>query len=96
MIVAKRVARENWKRDSGQHSRQVIRIDVSTGFHHGEGIEFGPEGCLHIGMRGRRAAGGPFRRGQNLQGVGAGKFLRSDVDRRVRGRLLCAARESFC
>jgi len=61
---------------------EKIILEVVQPFynHNGGGIDFGPDGCLYIGMGDGGSGGDPLDHGQNLQ-VLLGKILRLDVDR---------------
>lgn len=85
MILAERVAREDYRSDSGGPSRRVLKIDVLTEVHHGGGLLFGPDGYLYIGMGDAGPQGDPLGHGQDLGSL-AGKLLRVDVDRTGPGR----------
>jgi putative heme-binding domain-containing protein len=80
MIIAERMAREDFRSDAGGPSRRVLKIDVSTEVHHGGGILFGPDGYLYIGMGDAGPQEDPQGHGQDLRSF-AGKLLRIDVDR---------------
>ncbi len=50
MVIGEREARPDLRADSGKPTRKVLEFDVATEFHHGGGLEFGPDGYLYIGM----------------------------------------------
>ena len=50
MVIGEREARADLMADSGKPTRTVLEFDVATEFHHGGGLEFGPDGYLYIGM----------------------------------------------
>ncbi len=79
MIIAERLVRVDFRSDSGNSSRRVLKIDVTTEVHHGGGILFGPDGYLYIGMGDAGPQGDPLGHGQDLHSL-AGKLLRIDVD----------------
>jgi putative heme-binding domain-containing protein len=78
-VVVERQADASFKKDSGQASRQLIKIACSTDVHSGGGIEFGPDGFLYIGMGDSGPQGDPQGHGQDLNLL-LGKMLRIDVD----------------
>lgn len=79
MAIIERRAREDGRLDSGQPSQRILTIDVETVFHHGGGLEFGPDGFLYIGMGDGGPQEDPLGHGQDLTTL-EGKLLRIDVD----------------
>ncbi len=81
MAVVERVAREDGRADSGKPTRSILRWKIDTLFHHGGGLEFGPDGYLYIGMGDGGPQEDPEGKAQDL-GRFEGSLLRIDVDRR--------------
>ena len=46
MVIGEREARQDLRADSGKPTRKVLEFDVATEFHHGGGLEFGPDGVF--------------------------------------------------
>jgi len=83
-VLVERQAAPDFKRDSGQPSRRLLKI-VSVAEHHNGGcIEFGPDGFLYLGMGDSAPNFDPQGHGQDLRLL-FGKMLRLDVDRRDAG-----------
>ena len=83
-VLVERQFAPDGERDSGQPSRQLLKI-VSVAEHHNGGcIEFGPDGYLYFGMGDSAPNFDPQGYGQDL-GLLFGKMLRIDVDRRDAG-----------
>lgn len=78
-VVSERHFAANFTGDSGAPAREIIRIPGATPDHNGGCIEFGPDGCLYIGMGDTGPQQDPQGHGQNLN-VLQGKILRIDVD----------------
>lgn len=85
MAVVERVARADGRADSGKPTRSVLRWKIDTLFHHGGGLEFGPDGYLYIGMGDGGPQEDPEGKAQDL-GRFEGSLLRIDVDRQEGGR----------
>jgi len=80
MVIGERIASEDFSKDSGKPTKKVLEFEVATEFHHGGGIEFGPDGYLYIGMGDGGPQEDPLGNAQNLHSF-AGKLLRIDVDK---------------
>ncbi|MCP4848572.1 MAG: c-type cytochrome [Verrucomicrobiaceae bacterium] len=85
MVIGEREARIDLRADSGKPTRNVLEFDVATEFHHGGGIEFGPDGCLYIGMGDGGPQEDPHGHAQDLTSF-SGKLMRIDVDKRTEGK----------
>ncbi|MED5585720.1 MAG: PQQ-dependent sugar dehydrogenase [Verrucomicrobiota bacterium] len=85
MVVGEREARADLMADSGKPTRTVLEFDVATEFHHGGGLEFGPDGYLYIGMGDGGPQEDPHGHAQDLTSF-SGKLMRIDVDRRLGGK----------
>ncbi len=83
-VLEEREVASDYKRDSGQPSRRLLKM-VSVAEHHNGGcIEFGPDGFLYLGMGDSAPNFDPQGHGQDLRLL-LGKMLRIDVDRRDPG-----------
>lgn len=83
-VLVERQSSPDYKRDSGQPSRRLLKI-VSVAEHHNGGcIEFGPDGFLYLGMGDSAPNFDPQGYGQDLRLL-FGKMLRLDVDHRDAG-----------
>ena len=80
MVIGERIASEDFSKDSGKPTKKVLEFEVATEFHHGGGIEFGPDGYLYIGMGDGGPQEDPLGNAQNLHSF-AGKLLRINVDK---------------
>ena len=85
MAVVERVASADRRRDSGNPTRSILRWNIDTLFHHGGGLEFGPDGFLYIGMGDGGPQEDPEGKAQDLSRF-EGSLLRIDVDREEEGR----------
>src|ERR1051326_3614442 len=83
--VVERVAAPDFRTDSGQPSRRLIKIECVTQDHTGGCIAFGPDGFLYIGMGDTGPQQDPQGHGQDLT-ILLGKMLRIDVDHSDPGR----------
>ena len=83
-LIAERRAAGDWRSDSGEASRVVIKIPAVTQNHTGGCLAFGPDGMLYFGMGDTGPQQDPNGHAQNL-GLLLGKMLRIDVDRRDAG-----------
>ncbi len=81
MAITERVARDDRRADSGKPARTVLRFNIDTLFHHGGGIEFGPDGYLYIGMGDGGPQEDPDGHAQDLTRL-EGAISRIDVDSR--------------
>lgn len=77
--VVERYASPDFRTDSGQPSRRLLKIDTVTQDHTGGCITFGPDGLLYIGMGDTGPQQDPQGHGQDLS-ILLGKMLRIDVD----------------
>ena len=78
-VLVERQAAADFRKDSGQDSRRLLKI-VSVAEHHNGGcIEFGPDGFLYLGMGDSAPNFDPEGHGQDLRLL-FGKMLRLDVD----------------
>ena len=84
MAVVERVATEDRRKDSGRPTRSILRWNIDTLFHHGGGLEFGPDGFLYIGMGDGGPQEDPEGKAQDLSRF-EGSLLRIDVDREEEG-----------
>ena len=79
-IIVEKTFAENFKGDSGQPPRRMLKI-VSVGEDHSGGcLQFGPDGFLYIVMGDTGPHNDPNGHAQNLQLL-LGKLMRIDVDR---------------
>ena len=85
MVIGEREARADLRADSGKPTRKVLEFDVATEFHHGGGLEFGPDGYLYIGMGDGGPQEDPHGHAQDLTSF-SGKLMRIDVDQRPEGK----------
>ena len=85
MVIGEREARPDLRADSGKPTRKVLEFDVATEFHHGGGLEFGPDGYLYIGMGDGGPQEDPHGHAQDLTSF-SGKMLRIDVNDRKAGK----------
>jgi glucose/arabinose dehydrogenase len=83
-VLIERVVAEDFKSDSGQPSRRLLKITSVTQDHSGGCIEFGPDGYLYLGMGDTGPQHDPQGHGQDMQLL-LGKISRIDVDRRSDG-----------
>jgi len=79
VIVEKEFAAD-FKTDSGQPGRRIIKINSVAEDHSGGCLQFGPDGFLYIVMGDTGPHNDPNGHAQNL-GLLLGKLLRIDVDR---------------
>lgn len=79
-IVEERLFNAEFRGDSGQPPRRLLKIPAVTQDHNGGSIVFGPDGCLYVGTGDTGPQGDPRGHGQDL-GTLLGKMLRIDVDR---------------
>jgi glucose/arabinose dehydrogenase len=83
-VLVERQAAPDFKRDSGQPSRRLLKIMSVAEHHNGGCIEFGLDGFLYLGMGDSAPNFDPQGHGQDLRLL-FGKMLRLDVDRRDPG-----------
>lgn len=81
MAISERVAGKGLRADSGKSARIVLGFNIDTLFHHGGGIEFGPDGYLYIGMGDGGPQEDPDGHAQDLSRLD-GTLMRIDVDKR--------------
>jgi len=86
MVIGERIASEDYTKDSGNPTRKILEFEVATEFHHGGGIEFGPDGYLYIGMGDGGPQEDPLGNAQNLHSF-SGKLLRINVDKNTNDKL---------
>ena len=79
-IIVEKKFEANFKRDSGQPSRRVLKIVIVAEDHSGGCLQFGPDGFLYIVMGDTGPHNDPNGHAQNLQLL-LGKLIRIDVDR---------------
>jgi glucose/arabinose dehydrogenase len=84
IIVEKQFAAD-FKRDSGQPPRRLLKIVSVAEDHSGGWLEFGPDGFLYFAMGDTGPHHDPNGHAQNLQLL-LGKMMRIDVDRREDGK----------
>lgn len=83
LLVERRFGMD-FERDSGEPSRQLLKIPAVTQDHNGGPIVFGPDGFLYLGMGDTGPQRDPQGHGQDM-GTLLGKILRLDVDRSEAG-----------
>ncbi|NRB45525.1 MAG: PQQ-dependent sugar dehydrogenase, partial [Verrucomicrobiales bacterium] len=81
MAIGERIASKNYLKDSGKPTKKILEFEVATQFHHGGGIEFGPDGYLYIGMGDGGPQEDPLGHAQDLESF-SGKILRIDVNKK--------------
>lgn len=79
LLVERRFSAD-FRSDSGQPARPLLKIPAVTQDHNGGPIEFGPDGFLYIGTGDTGPQRDPQGHGQDLKML-LGKILRIDVDR---------------
>ena len=84
VLVERRFAAD-FKTESGQPARRLLKIEAVAEHHNGGCIEFGPDGFLYLGMGDSAPNFDPQGYAQDLRLL-FGKMLRIDVDRRDAGR----------
>jgi putative heme-binding domain-containing protein len=84
-LVIERKFSADFKSDSGEPARQLMKIPGVTQDHNGGCIEFGPDGFLYLGMGDSGPQQDPQGHGQDLTTF-LGKILRIDVDHQEAGR----------
>ncbi len=72
-------ASDDLKTDSGRPLRPIITLHAVTNVHYGGSLQFGPDGCLYVGMGDTGPQGDPEGHAQNMSLL-LGKILRIDVD----------------
>src|SRR5207248_1773876 len=82
--VVERRAAADFRSDSGQPSRRLLKMVSATQDHSGGCIQFGPDGFLYIAMGDTGPQQDPQGHGQDLTTL-LGKILRIDVDRAEAG-----------
>lgn len=83
-VLVERQFAADFKTDSGQPSRRLLKIVSGAEHHNGGCIEFGPDGFLYLGMGDSAPNFDPQGYAQDLRLL-YGKMLRLDVDRRDPG-----------
>lgn len=84
-VIVEKQASANFKSDSGEPSRRLLKIDQPAENHNGGTIAFGPDGYLYIGMGDGGPQEDPLGRSQSTSEL-LGKMLRIDVDRAESGK----------
>lgn len=79
-LLVERQFAADFKSDSGEPPRQLLKIPSVTQDHNGGCIEFGPDGFLYLGMGDTGPQRDPQGHGQDLNLL-LGKILRIDVER---------------
>ena len=82
--LIERQAAPDFRSDSGEPSRRLLKIVSVTQDHSGGCIEFGPDGNLYLGMGDTGPQQDPQGHGQDMQ-LFLGKIIRIDVDKRDEG-----------
>ncbi|MCH2025540.1 MAG: PQQ-dependent sugar dehydrogenase [Verrucomicrobiales bacterium] len=93
MAISERIASEDFLRDSGKPTRKILEFEVATQFHHGGGIEFGPDGYLYIGMGDGGPQEDPLGHAQDLESF-SGKILRIDINKKEDGKFYSIPKEN--
>lgn len=83
-VLVERQFATDFKTDSGQPARRLLKIEAVAEHHNGGCIEFGPDGFLYLGMGDSAPNFDPQGYAQDLRLL-FGKMLRIDVDRRDAG-----------
>ncbi|MDP3072803.1 MAG: PQQ-dependent sugar dehydrogenase [Opitutaceae bacterium] len=83
-LVVERRASADFRTDSGEPPRVLMKIPAVTQNHTGGTVAFGPDGMLYCAMGDTGPQQDPNGHGQDL-GLLLGKMLRIDVDRRDPG-----------
>lgn len=84
-VLVERQFSPDFRGDSSQPSRELLRIPSVTQDHNGGSIEFGPDGLLYLGMGDTGPQRDPQGHGQDMTTL-LGKLLRIDVNRTEAGR----------
>jgi putative heme-binding domain-containing protein len=79
-VLVERQASPDFRADSGQPSRRLLKIPSMTQDHSGGCIQFGPDGFLYLAMGDTGPQQDPQGHGQDPS-THLGKILRLDVDR---------------
>ncbi len=83
-VLVERQFAADFRTDSGQPARRLLKIEAVAEHHNGGCIEFGPDGFLYLGMGDSAPNFDPQCYAQDLRLL-FGKMLRIDVDRRDAG-----------
>lgn len=83
-VLVERQFAADFKTDSGQPARRLLKIEAVAEHHNGGCIEFGPDGFLYLGMGDSAPNFDPQGYAQDLRLL-FGKMLRIDVDRHDAG-----------
>ncbi len=86
-------AAEDLRHDSGRPRRLIIKLDEATNVHYGGSLQFGPDGCLYIGIGDSGPQQDPQGNGQNMALL-LGKILRIDVDHPAEGKSYAIPRDN--
>ena len=79
-VIVEKQAAPDFRKDSGQPSRRLIKVVSTTQDHSGGCVQFGPDGFLYFGMGDTGPQQDPQGHGQDLSLL-LGKMMRIDVDR---------------
>jgi putative heme-binding domain-containing protein len=79
-LLVERLFAPDFKNDSGQPARRLLKIPAVTQDHNGGPIVFGPDGFLYVGTGDTGPQRDPQGHGQDMSLL-LGKILRIDVDR---------------
>lgn len=83
----------DFRSDSGDPPKEILRIECSTTDHTGGGMEFGPDGFLYFGMGDSGPQRDPQGHGQDMRLL-LGKISRIDVDHADAGRAYAVPRDN--
>ncbi|MSU20048.1 MAG: c-type cytochrome [Pedosphaera sp.] len=83
-VVVEKQAAPDFRHDSGQPSRRLLKIISTTQDHSGGCIQFGPDGLLYIAMGDTGPQQDPQGHGQDMTTL-LGKITRIDVDQASEG-----------
>lgn len=92
-VLEERRAAADFRSDSGEPARSILKIDAVTPNHTGGTVAFGPDGYLYLGMGDTGPQQDPNGHGQNMKLL-LGKMLRIDVDHRDEGREYAIPRDN--
>jgi glucose/arabinose dehydrogenase len=92
-VLEERRAAVDFRADSGEPARLILKIDAVTPNHTGGTLAFGRDGYLYLGMGDTGPQQDPNGHGQNMNLL-LGKMIRIDVDRRDEGREYAIPRDN--
>jgi uncharacterized repeat protein (TIGR03806 family) len=81
VIACYRVSADDPNKADRASEQRILQIPQPFANHNGGSIQFGPDGCLYIGMGDGGSRDDPYGNAQNLGSL-LGKILRIDVDNR--------------